>query len=396
MTYFQTTGKSGNILISGRTLKPVEYRTIAPYLGKRADERVHLATKIRSVREYQTQLEARPTEAMVRYILNSPCNQSCSFCLFEPDSIPKDDLDWDGIEKRVLATHSSGIKTKVYPKEFNPSAKTFQRVLHLMNMVGESYATTNGLRGFNRKELEQLAASTIQQVIVSFLPQSLHQSAYGNDHSKRVARTIRSLTEFSSRPFRVGLFSQVFTNRTQAIIEAVDQAVSLGVDSIEFRRTLPLGKATHSVVKTTSEQIDQIILAIINARIKYPKDKIKIHLDPATFGPNYYYGGMFRYQLGNTENSFFGSRYPCPFLDSKDSYAILLPEERYVFCTTLVAKGSPEGIAEAHIKNPSKICSECDVLDICKGGCVASRLSSDGELSVCLTHVFKQWEQTLL
>ncbi|MFA6431745.1 MAG: SPASM domain-containing protein, partial [Candidatus Margulisiibacteriota bacterium] len=193
-------------------------------------------------------------------------------------------------------------------------------------------------------------------------------------------------------------------------------ATEIGVDTVNYRLTKPLGKAKDIPTQVTYEDLDRFLLDFIDARVLHPRDQIKLLLSSATFGPNYYSRGMLRYQLGLDSDPYFSSKYPCPLADSEKSYAVLLPSEKFIFCPTLVGEktdglitGNPQTgevlanhVLREHLAFPSEICRPCDVLDICRGGCVASRLQGNGlasikktNLDICMTEALRRWESNL-
>ncbi|MFA6169790.1 MAG: hypothetical protein WCW67_03760 [Candidatus Margulisiibacteriota bacterium] len=380
--------KSGNILVAGRTLTPPEYRLIAPYLGVSLDRRVKLATREGSVASFQDRLQKRRTSPLAYFILNTPCNQACDFCFFDPGDQPTSNIDWEKAKTKISRAKENGFQVKIYPKELNFNHRIFEHSLALMTLAEETFAITNGVRNFRPDQLNAIAGSGLRQMVISFLPLGRY-SIHGRDRYNAVKNTIRGLAEFSRqgkvRPFTVGLFCQIDPREPAVVLEAAKEAADFGVDTLNFRLTLPLGNASENG-GATREDFDRLLLAFIDARIKWPREKIKLLLSSATFGPNYYSRGMFRYQLGMDRDPYFASKYPCPMIDRPESFSLLLPQERRVFCPTLVGKDLAE------IKAPPDSCRPCDVLEICRGGCVARRSSSS---SFCVTDILSRWEASL-
>ncbi|MBU0630656.1 MAG: hypothetical protein KKC80_07065, partial [Candidatus Margulisbacteria bacterium] len=366
--FIGTTRKSGNILVAGRTLTPPEYRAVAPYLGMSLDRRIKMATRDASFRSLQTRLQNRETSPLAYFIFNTPCNQACDFCFFDPGDPSTSKIDWEAAKGKIIQAKKDGFQVKIYPKEFNYNDQVFGHSLELMDLAGETFAITNGIKGFRPSHLTALAHSSLRQLVVSFLPRGKH-ATHGRDRYNAVERTIRGLAEFSrqglTRPFTVGLFCQVDPQDPAIVLEAAEAAVNLGVDTLNFRLTLPLGNARLDNRVVTGEDFDRVLLAFIDARIRWPKETIKLLLSSATFGPNYYSKGMFRYQLGLDRDPYFASKYPCPMIDRPESFSLLLPQERRVFCPTLVSQAPLES-------SPlPDFCQPCDVLEICRGGCAA-------------------------
>lgn len=393
------TRKSGNILISGRSLRPSEYRIVAPYLGMPLDKRIRNATGVRSFGDYRQRLEARQTRPTASFIFNTPCNIACDFCHFDTTELPTMRIDWNASEERMLAAQKSGYQVKVYFKEFNASPEIFGRAIGLMDKTGETFAITNGERGFDPAELLRLASSTLRHIVVSLLPRTQLTAARGRDSYGKVADTIKTLANFSRgmspRPFTVGIFTQVDIGDLGSVLEMAIEARRLGADTLNFRLTKPIGNARQFGTGISNKDLDDFLLAFIDARKSIPKEQLQLLLSSATFGPNYYAQGMLRYQLGLDSDPYYSSKYPCPFLDDGKSFSILMPSNRLVFCQSLVA--SDFQVTQTHIDNPANICRACDALAICKGGCVANRILRDdatrlADTSVCLTETFRRWE----
>jgi len=403
------TVKSGNIRVAGKIITPGEYRLVAPHLGMALSRRIKESTGLDSFSEYKKQLEARPIAPMGRFMLNTPCNRKCNFCFFEISGEPPTlDIDWDGIGQRVDALRASGIRPRIYPKEFNASDNVFSKSLALMSRADETFVVTNGERAFQPWQLEAMANSSLRQVVVSFLPRERHLEAYGHDSYAVISENIRTLAEYSRshlpRPFKVGLFTQVEQSDPGFALEVARVAVDLGVDSVNYRLTQSYGNAKTAGIGINYDDLDRFLVAFIDARRTFPKELVSLLL------------GMFRYQLGLGNDPYFNSKYPCPFVDTKRSFCQVIPGDRLSFCTTLVGEpasgliaGDPltgeeltNRIIDGHLAFPSLICQPCDVLEICKGGCVAARLNGrpfseirDSNLSFCLTDTFRRWEKVL-
>lgn len=408
--------KSGNIVVAGRTLRPEEYGLVAPYLGLSASQRAKVSSDIQTVALYNQQLLLRPVKPMANLLLNTPCNRRCEFCFWTPEEAESTEIDEGLLIARIMAAKASGFQTTVYPKEFNVNDRLLFQILRMKTLAGDSYAVTNGERGYSPEHLQALAKSSVRHLRISHLPATLHQRAYGRDSHAAVSSNIKALVEFSKRfnprPFSVGLFSQVYLDYLDGIPEIAQEAVDLGVDLVSLRLTRAVGSAKGGVTSITADAMDQFLLTVIDTRKAWPKESLQLQLNMGTIGPNYYAKGIWRYQLGLTENAYLASRRPCPMLDPAQAYNLLLPEERFVFCVTLVGEkteglivGDPASgqvfrnrIIEEHLKHPSEICQPCDVLEICQGGCVANRLQGRGlgeirntNLDVCLTATLARW-----
>ena len=401
------TKRSGNIIVRGRTLSPAEYHIIAPYLGLSLKQRIARATNNQSKESFQQKLQARKTDPLAYFILNTPCNRTCKFCFFEPAEKPTADIDWKTTDQQILLAKQNGFQTKVYPKEMNASDDIFRNTLALMQTAQETFMITNGERPLQKWQLEALANSSLGHIVVSFLPRSQFISQYGKDSYANVATTISQLTAFSrqysTRPFTVGLFTQIEPEQLDLLKEVAAAAIGFGVDAINFRLTRSLGQAKKDSTPLSFDQLDAFLLAFIDLRKTYPKETLRLLLSSAMFGPNYYSPGMFRYQLGMIQDPYFTSKYPCPMLDDNRSFSVLVPGDRRIFCPTLVAEELTTTVINDHINFPSPICQPCDALTICRGGCIASRLQGNhltdiknSNLDICITAGLRRWETNLV
>ncbi|MFA5839661.1 MAG: hypothetical protein WC890_03265 [Candidatus Margulisiibacteriota bacterium] len=408
--------KSGNIVVAGKTLGPAEYSLIAPYLGLSASQRARAATNMPNIKRYGERLLQRPVKPMADLLLNTPCNRRCEFCFWTPEGPESPVIDEDLISARIRAAQAEGFLTTAYPKELNVNDRLLEQVLRLKTLAGDPYAITNGERRLTQQNLQALAQSSVRHLRISHLPAALHQIAYGRNSHAAVSSNIGEMVEFSRshnpRPFSVGIFSQVYLDYLEGIQEVAREAVELGVETVVLRLTRPLGNAKGGVSPLTEDAMDRFLLSVIEARKNWPKEKLQILLSMGTIGPNYYSKGIWRYQLGLEDNAYLTSRRPCPMLDSPQSYTLLLPEEKFVFCLALVGEktdglilGDPKTgqifknrVIEDHLQYPSSICQPCDVIEICQGGCVANRLQGRGlgeirntNLDVCLTATLARW-----
>ncbi len=389
-------GKSGNIYVAGRTLSSAAYGLVAPLLGLSVDERAARSVGVSSLADFRTRLQARASQPIAQFVINSNCNRSCGICFLDRPSHRSDSLDWESLAQSVRSAGQRGFQTKIYPKEFNADDVVFSRSLEMMRLAQETFVITNGERPFAPWQLAEIANSPLKKIVVTFGLVDTMRTVYGSQNWMAVRNTIRGLADFKNhlaRPISIGIFTQLPAESAgQALMALANEAFALGVDSVNYRLTLPLGRNDSATNReSANQQAEEVLLSLIDARSKFPKERLQLLLSSATFGPNYFAPGIWRYQLGQAD-PYYSSRFPCPFMDA-GSYTVLFPENERIYCQVLGGKKaqglSLAGVVALQQQDPSNLCRACDVKEICGGGCVATK--ANAEQRICLTDIIRRW-----